>query len=227
LAVHPAILSAWLHVACAAVHPFRDGNGRTARVLASAGMYRGGFQRPEFTSLEEWWGHHPADYYSAFVCLGDRFDAGADVTAFVSAHVGAQLHQVRALDLRERIEAQIWVAVENLAFDRGLPARLAHALWDAFFGREIVAGYYREVADVSAPTATNDLAAATAARLLRAEGSRRGRRYLEGPDLMREIAGVLGVEGDLAGVAPGEMRAVIVGRVSDRQEWTMRNLPPS
>lgn len=37
---HPAVASAWLHVGLAAVHPFRDGNGRTARVIASLAMYR-------------------------------------------------------------------------------------------------------------------------------------------------------------------------------------------
>jgi Fic family protein len=47
-------------VAVAAIHPFRDGNGRVARVVASLAMYRGGFNLPEFTSLEEWWGRHRA-----------------------------------------------------------------------------------------------------------------------------------------------------------------------
>ena len=60
---HPGIAAGWIHVAIAAVHPFRDGNGRAARVCASLSMYRGAFKRPEFTSLEEWWGHHLEDYY--------------------------------------------------------------------------------------------------------------------------------------------------------------------
>jgi Fic family protein len=48
---HPAIAAAWVHVALAAAHPFRDGNGRTARVLSSLAMYRGGFRHPAFTRL--------------------------------------------------------------------------------------------------------------------------------------------------------------------------------
>ncbi len=32
---HPAIAAAWIHVAVAAIHPFKDGNGRVARVVAS------------------------------------------------------------------------------------------------------------------------------------------------------------------------------------------------
>ena len=86
---HPAIAAAWIHVAVAAIHPFADGNGRAARVAASLAMYRGGFRRPEFTSLEQWWGRHRADYYAAFRCLGPAFDPNVDVTPFVRAHVEA------------------------------------------------------------------------------------------------------------------------------------------
>ena len=50
---HPAIATAWIRVVVAAVHPFKDGNGRVARVAASLAMYRGGFKLPEFTSREE------------------------------------------------------------------------------------------------------------------------------------------------------------------------------
>ena len=86
---HPAIASGWIHVAVAAVHPFRDGNGRAARVCASLALYRGEFKRPELTSLEEWWGRHLDDYYAAFECLGGEFDPSADVTSFLVAPPGS------------------------------------------------------------------------------------------------------------------------------------------
>jgi len=38
-----------------AIHPFADDNRRTARIVASLVMYRGGLRHPQFTSLEEWW----------------------------------------------------------------------------------------------------------------------------------------------------------------------------
>jgi Fic/DOC family protein len=166
---HPAAASAWIHVAIAAIHPFKDGNGRSARVLASLAMYRGGFKRPEFTSLEEWWGRHLADYYEAFGCLGHEFDE-ADVTPFLRAHVQAQLHQVRALDMREKVQRQIWTALEELAEELHMHPRVAKALWEAFFGRAVTAGYYRSLADVSPATATKDLAAVVTSGLLMAEG---------------------------------------------------------
>jgi Fic family protein len=214
---HAALAAAWIHVSMAAIHPFRDGNGRVARVCASLAVYRGGFKRAEFTSLEEWWGGHLADYYDAFKCLGDQFDGSADVTPFVEAHIQAQLHQARALDNRERVQRQIWTALEEVAEDANLERRVANALWEAFFERDVTAGYYRSLTDISPATATKDLAGSVSAGLLRAEGERRGRRYLATDRLYQGIGGALLIE--VAG-PPQAARDRIVAELSTRLTWT-------
>lgn len=191
--VHPALLAAWFHVAFGAIHPFADGNGRTARVLSSLIMYRGGFRTRTFTSLEEWWGRHPQDYYAAFKCLGPRFDPSVEVTPFLVAHTDAQLRQIRALDLRERTIRGVFIVLENIVIDRHLPERLTTALWDSFFGFTVTAGSYRGVTDVSPATATADLRGATAAGLLAPVGQTRGRRYVAAPGLFHAIAAELDI----------------------------------
>lgn len=191
---HAALRSALVHVALAAIHPFRDGNGRVARVCASLAMYRGGFRRREFTSLEEWWGRHLSDYYSAFACLGATFDPALDVTPFVEAHVHAQLSQVRALDLRERIERTIWSALEAAVEDSNLQPRVVNAVWDAFFDRPVTPAYYIPLTDVSRATATNDLSATVSAGLLDARGAGRGRHYVATPKLFRGVRDSLGID---------------------------------
>jgi Fic family protein len=211
---HPAVRAAWFHVGLAAVHAFRDGNGRTARVLASLVMYRGGFRTRTFTSLEEWWGRHPDDYYEAFECLGSRFDPSADVTPFVVAHVHAQLAQIRALDLRERTQRGLWVMIENILIDRGLPERLANALWDAFFGYTVTAGSYRGYNNVSPATATADLRGAVAAELLTASGETRGRRYAAGQRLYQLLTRELNISDAEDVVSAG--RALIVDELTRR-----------
>jgi Fic family protein len=210
---HPAIGAAWVHVAVAAIHPFSDGNGRVCRVVASLAMYRGGFKLPEFTSLEEWWGRHLSDYYAGFRCLGDTFDPKADVTPFIRGHMEAQLHQVRGLDLRQRVQQRIWTAVEEAVTAAGLEPRVANAVWDAFFGRSVTPRYYRPLGDVSPATATKDLAGAVAAGLLRPEGRARSRRYQGGDGLYPRIGAALGVRVD----EPGESaRAIIIGELTKR-----------
>lgn len=223
---HPAIAAAWIHVAIAAIHPFRDGNGRVARALASLAMHRGGFKLPEFTSLEEWWGRHLAGYYDAFGLLGRAFDPETDVTPFLLAHATAQLKQVRALDLRERSERQIWLALEQAVADANLQPRVANAAWDAFFGREVTPRYYRPLADVSTATATNDLAAAVAAGLLRPVGRGRSRKYVAGPRLHSSLAAVLGLE-ERRGIDAAEGRAWIVGEMTKRASAEPSPIPIS
>ncbi len=223
---HPALTAAWVHVATAAVHPFTDGNGRTARVIASLAMYRGGFRHPAFTSLEEWWGRRPASYYEAFLCLGSEFARDVDVTPFIVEHVQAQLSQVLALALRQRTEGRLWTTLENLLEDGGLPSRLANALYDSFFAREVTTGYYRDLIDASQATARNDLVAAAAAGLLVPEGRTRGRRYLPGATLMPAIAAQLGnVEATQEAII-GEL----VRRAADTIQWiedTGSSQPPA
>ncbi len=212
---HPAVGAAWIHVALAAIHPFRDGNGRTSRVAASLAMYRGGFRLPEFTSLEEWWGRHLEDYYASFDSLGTTFDPNRDVTSFLRSHIEAQVHQVRALDLRERVQRQLWLALEQTILDAGLDARVTNAVWDGFFGRDVTPRYYRPLADVSVATATNDLAGAVAAGLLRPQGNGRSRRYRSGPRLYAATARALGL-GD-RGLPDAEVeRSWIVGELTKR-----------
>jgi Fic family protein len=210
---HPAIAAAWIHVAIAAIHPFKDGNGRASRVTASLAMYRGGFKLPEFTSLEEWWGRHLTEYYASFRCLGEVFKPDTDVTMFLRSHMEAQLHQVRAFELRERIQQKIWMAVEEAVTAAGLEPRVANAVWDVFFGRSVTPRYYLSLADVSAATVTNDLGAAVAAGFLRSEGRARSRRYEAGDNLFSRIGTALGINVNETG-APG--RGIIIGELTKR-----------
>ncbi len=43
LEIHPVAVSAWLHHAFVAIHPFQDGNGRVARALASMVLIKGDY----------------------------------------------------------------------------------------------------------------------------------------------------------------------------------------
>jgi Fic family protein len=173
------VVSALAHVSIAGIHPFSDGNGRTARIAASLAMYRAGYRLPQFTSLEEWWGRHVEEYYRAFECLGSEWSPDADVTPFVEAHVKAQVAQVEALSLRNTTERALWTVLRDVAVDdMGLAERVTHALYDAFFAREVTNRYYRGMADVSEVTASHDLGKLVASGALKAEGAGRSAHYV-------------------------------------------------
>jgi Fic family protein len=41
--IHPVEFSAWLHLKLVTIHPFIDGNGRTARLLMNVGLMQTGY----------------------------------------------------------------------------------------------------------------------------------------------------------------------------------------
>jgi len=92
--------------------------------------------------------------------------------------------------------------------------RLANALWDAFFGRDVTAGYYRSLTDVSPATATKDLTTAVAAGLLASEGERRGRRYFAGGRLHGAVAERLSNEIEMASSARDRIIAELGRRLT-------------
>ena len=104
--------------------------------------------------------------------------------------------------------------LENILVDRDLQERITNAVWDAFFGRSVTAGYYRNFTDVSAGTATGDLKAATAAGLLTAVGATRARRYTAGPKLYEALVRELGLEE--RPTSPEMGRSLIVTELSRR-----------
>jgi Fic family protein len=211
------VLAALVHVGLAGIHPFSDGNGRTACVLASLAMYRGGYTRPEFTSLEEWWGSHRESYYKAFECLGTDWDADADVSPFVAAHVSAQRTQAEALSLTEATQRQLWTLLEDaVTEDLGMPPRLADVLYDAFFGREVTNRYYRNLADVSTATATNDLARMEASGLIRSVGAGRSRTYTGSAALIDAVSRLGRLGEPPQGVPDEDRRPWVVARLAER-----------
>ena len=216
----PALVRAALaHIMMAAIHPFADGNGRTARIVASLVMYRGGFRHPQFTSLEEWWGQHSDDYYEAFACLGPQWDESADVTPFVAAHVSAQKRQAEALSLRHGAEQILWTVLEDIAVhDLGAKPRVVNALWEAFFGREVTNRYYRGLADVPQVTASQDLKQLQTSGLLAPEGGGRSRAYHGTVALIRRVVDAAGLDVDVRGAAvpDDDLRAEVVAALAAR-----------
>ena len=213
------VQAALVHISVAGIHPFRDGNGRTARIVASLAMYRSGFHSPFFTSLEEWWGRHLDDYYRAFDCLGRQWDADADVTPFIEAHVSAQVRQVEALSLRNETERALWTALENVVVgDLGLNERVTHAAYDALFAREVTNGYYRGMADVSAVTASHDLGKLAASGVLLARGAGRNAHYVATPALFERVAREAGIGPEWLAASENlsEQRDLIVTGVAQR-----------
>jgi Fic family protein len=180
----PVVRAAMAHLNLVMIHPFRDGNGRMARALATLVLTRSDIGEPEFSSIEEWLGANTDDYYSVLAHTGHgswrpRDDAHLWLTFNLRAH------HMQAQTVARRVEdaGRTWTELDQLTSEHGLPERAIEAMFDAVLGYRVRRGGYLKRADVTEQTATRDLASLAEAGILTAHGNGRGRFYTAGAPL--------------------------------------------
>jgi Fic family protein len=184
---HVAIRAAMAHLTVVSVHPFSDGNGRISRIVQSLVLARGGLLAPEFVTIEEFLGENTASYYAALQAVQEgAYRPYRDAMPFVKFTVEAHIAQARRR-LRQLAEAGArWAFLEQLVEQRGWPDRLVIALEQSLFQGTDRARYAEE-ADVSAPTASNDLRRLLDAGLIGRQGRGRATRYVASARLVEEV----------------------------------------
>ena len=63
--VNPVLRAGITHYELVRIHPFVDGNGRTARAVTTLLLFKEGYDIKKFFSLEEYYDRNPQDYYDA------------------------------------------------------------------------------------------------------------------------------------------------------------------
>lgn len=153
---HPVVRAAMTHLHLVSVHPFRDGNGRIARILQSLVLALDGATTPEFGSIEDYLADHTQDYYAALKAVqGGSYKPDRDATPWVEFCVNAHLEQAKTrIEQLERAAAR-WRTLEQLADDNRWPDRIVIAMEQALADVTDRAAYMAE-ADVSLATASAD-----------------------------------------------------------------------
>jgi Fic family protein len=126
----PLLAASRLHLELLLIHPFRDGNGRTARLASSLILLNAGFRSTLFTSVEQHSYLEPGRYVDAFRAL--RATQPTDHDAWLMTALGMMAANARwAAWLRLR-EARL----RRLVREAGVPGK-AHnrALLDFDLGR--------------------------------------------------------------------------------------------
>ena len=119
----PYYRAALAHLNFVAIHPFDDGNGRTARILEALVLYLAGCRSQELVSLEAYFGRDTQGYYRAIAAsLGPAYDPqDRDVTPWTDYYLRAHAAQatVAVAETRlhreqiDRLERSIRSAVER------------------------------------------------------------------------------------------------------------------
>jgi len=135
------------------IHPFLDGNGRTARVLCTLILYQKGYDFKRLFSLSEFYDKNRREYYDAIQKVRE---SGLDMTDWLEYFVRGLKNQM--LEVRTKGEEVIKKDIINEnAVRAGLNDRQKNALIYLMEKPNITRAEYVKLNDVSVRTANYDL----------------------------------------------------------------------
>lgn len=115
--ISPVIVASILHQEIAAIHPFSDGNGRTARAMATLILYQRGYDFRRLFALEDYYNKDRAKYYEA-INIGKNYqERENDVTSWLEYFVEGFKEEI------DNVKAQI-IALSLKKVDKGIESKI-------------------------------------------------------------------------------------------------------
>jgi len=177
--IHPVLVAGIAHLRLVEIHPFWDGNGRTARAITTLVLQRLGYGFNKLLSIERYVGLDLPNYFEAISkVVGDQFEHHRDMTSWLEYFTGALASEIRLvsdrlLDFRKAMEEWHALFVERYGINGRQIDGLAYAVsFDGIRPRD-----YIRHNRVSHETARKELGVLVDAGLLRAGGKGRSRKY--------------------------------------------------
>ncbi|VVB84251.1 Fic/DOC family protein [uncultured archaeon] len=135
------------------IHPFLDGNGRTARVLCTLILYQNGYDFKRLFSLSEYYDKNRREYYDAIQKVRE---SGLDMTAWLEYFVRGLKNQMLEVRIKGEEVIKKEIIIEN-AVRAGFNDRQKKALIYLMEKQNITRSEYVKLYDVSIRTANYDL----------------------------------------------------------------------
>ena len=92
--INPVVLAGIVHYEIARIHPFIDGNGRIARLMASLILYKSGFDHRRFFALDDYYDENRAAYYAA---LKTAQTSKGDITKWLEYFTDGVLYSINGV----------------------------------------------------------------------------------------------------------------------------------
>jgi Fic family protein len=181
----PPVVAALAHLELVAIHPFNDGNGRTARAVSRLILVRHGYALDGLVSLDAQLDLDRPAYFAAIRrAIGQDYIPNYDATPFAAYFVRSITRSADHVLARIRGLGEVMVGIRRTIADGGLPPAMIDGLAFAWVNRHVRAADYIRLTGRSPQTTTRDLAAAVQGGWLIATGEKRGRYYVLGPKLL-------------------------------------------
>ncbi|MFQ6028081.1 MAG: Fic family protein [Dehalococcoidia bacterium] len=180
--MHPILKAGIAHLHLVAIHPFWDGNGRTARGLSTLVLQRSPFGFRKLLALESWLSDIRSLYFSALeTTLGRQFSPSYDATPWLDFFLRSLLANVDNLVAELTDWHRMMQDLQRTAASEGWEPRFAEGYAFAMNTGQITRADYIEITGVSPATASRDLAELVKAGMLIPEGKTRTRVYRVSP----------------------------------------------
>lgn len=122
--INPVVMAGITHLEVAAIHPFNDGNGRTARALATLVLYKLGYDFRHLFALEDYYNKDLQKYYQAINTGNNYYERKTDCTEwleyFISGfldeiiNVKKQVTELSVKNMHKNIDKQVYLNQKQL-----------------------------------------------------------------------------------------------------------------
>lgn len=122
---HPVLVSGISQFQLVHVHPFRDGNGRTSRLLSTLCLYRAGYDFKRLFTISEYYDRDRAAFYSAIQNVRER---DMDMTGWLEYFVEGLATQMREVTQRGKEIIRLDVITGNYDLSKRQGMALCYVL---------------------------------------------------------------------------------------------------
>ena len=178
---HPILLAGIVHYILVAIHPFVEGNGRTARAFASLALHKNGYDVKKFFSLEEHFDEDPAAYYEALAKVDKESPiiTQRDITPWLEYFtqvVSVELEKIKGKVRKLSMDSRLKLRIGSQVALSERQMRLVEFLSDRGpSGMKELRGVLKMVSE---DTILRDLRDLLAKGIIKKEGSTKASRYV-------------------------------------------------
>ena len=112
--MHPVFVSGIAQFQLVHIHPFLDGNGRSARLLSTLCLYRKGYDFKRLFTISEYYDRNRIDYYKAIQSVREN---NMDMTEWLEYFIHALAEQMQEIKIRGKavIRADVLAKIHKLS----------------------------------------------------------------------------------------------------------------
>jgi Fic family protein len=114
--IHPVLISGIAQFQLVHIHPFLDGNGRTARLLSTLCLYRKGYDFKKLFTISEYYDRNRADYYKAIQSVRENNMDMTQWLEYFSEGLATQLREIN--DIGKQVIKQSVLAKQHHLSER-------------------------------------------------------------------------------------------------------------